>query len=264
MISSERPSDGPAAPPAPARPGRPRYPLARAAAAPAPAPRALALAVALLLALAAVLLTAGRADAHNALQGTDPADGSTVDAPPARITLTFDQPAQALGTEIVVVGPDGSTVSTGDAELVDSTVSQALAADLPAGAYRVEWRVTSADGHPLSGSLAFTAAAGSAAGTPAPTAPEPIEPTADPTTAAEATAPSPEATASATLAPQQELAEDEDAGIAAGTLVAIAVAVLAAAAVAVVVVRERRRSAHGSDDPRGPAGTGGGDGRAEG
>jgi methionine-rich copper-binding protein CopC len=219
---------------------------------------------ALLLALAAVLLTAGRADAHNALLGTDPADGSTVDAPPASITLTFDQPAQSLGTEIVVLGPDGSTVSEGAAELVDNTVSQALAADLPAGAYSVEWRVTSADGHPLSGTLAFTASSGAAAAAPA--APETIEPTAEPTTSTPAGA-SDEATASATLAPQQELAEDEDAGLAAGVVAAIVVAVLAAVAIAVFVVRERRRSHPGTDGPSGtdgPPGTTGGDGRAEG
>ncbi|MBW0255072.1 copper resistance CopC family protein [Cellulomonas sp. PS-H5] len=262
MIPSERPTPAPA----PARPVR-DVGRARVAAAPAPAPRAFAAVAALLLALAAVLLTAGRADAHNALQGTDPADGSTVDAPPARVTLTFDQPAQSLGTEIVVLGPDGSTVSEGTAELVDNTVSQALAADLPAGAYSVEWRVTSADGHPLSGTLAFTATSGSVTAVPA--APETIEPTAEPTMSTQAEEPSSEATVSATLAPQQELAEDEDAGVAAGVVAAIVVAVLAAGAVAVFVVRERRRShgtgsAGGTDGSDGPTGSTGGDGRAEG
>lgn len=254
MIPSERPT-----------PARPAPTRARVAAAPAPAPRALAAVAALLLALAAVLLTAGRADAHNALIGTDPADGSTVAAPPASITLTFDQPAQSLGTEIVVLGPDGSTVSTGTAELVDNTVSQALAADLPAGAYTVEWRVTSADGHPLSGTLAFTATSGAAAAAPA--APETIEPTAEPSATTQAAEPLAEATVSATLAPQQELADDEDAGVAAGLVAAIVVAVLAAGAVAVFVVRERRRShpgAGGPDGSHGPTGTTGGDGRAEG
>lgn len=213
----------------------------RAVAAPAPVPRGVVAVLALLLALAGVLLSAGRADAHNALLGTDPADGSTVTVPPTAITLTFDQPAQALGTEVVVTGPDGATVSVGETQLVDSTVVQALATDLPAGAYAVEWRVTSADGHPLSGTLAFTASEGTAAAAPV----EPAEPsqgvTAEPepemTTQAESPAPITE-----TLAPSEELAEDEDAGIAAGTVAAIVVAVLAAGAVAVFVVRERRRT----------------------
>lgn len=208
----------------------------RAVAAPAPSlGRAAAVLLAVLLAMAAVLLPAGRADAHNTLQGTDPADGSTVDAPPAQITLTFDQPAQALGTEVVVLGPDGATVSTGDAQLVDSSVTQALAGDLPAGAYTVQWRVTSADGHPLSGELAFTASSGAAPAAAEPTA----EATPEPEMTTQTVEPAP---VTETVAPAEELAEDEDAGLAAGMVVAIVVAVLAAGAVGVFVVRERRRS----------------------
>jgi methionine-rich copper-binding protein CopC len=183
-----------------------------------------------LLALLVLLAGAPRAAAHNTLQGTDPADGSTVDTPPSHVTLTFDQPAQALGTEVVVLGPDGAVASTGSAELVDTTVAQALAGGLAAGTYTVQWRVTSADGHPLSGELTFTAAAPSPAATEAP-------PTADPTEPAPV-APSPAATISA----QQEVVEDEDTGLEAGVVAAIVVAVRAASAVAVFVVRERRRS----------------------
>ena len=43
-----------------------------------------------------------------------------------------------------------------------TTVTQPLAGGLPAGAYTVEWRVTSADGHPLSGTFGFTVAQGAA------------------------------------------------------------------------------------------------------
>jgi methionine-rich copper-binding protein CopC len=226
---------------APATPARRPSARARAVAVPAPAGRALAVLAALLLACAALLVAAPHASAHNALLGTDPADGSTVATPPTHLTLTFDQPAQALGTEIVVLGPDGAAVSTGTPELVDNTVAQALAADLPAGAYTVQWRVTSADGHPLSGELAFTATAGSAPAVTAPVTPEPIEPTADPTMTTQAGEPSPEASVS----DGEELAQDEDAGIAAGAVAAVVVAVLAVGAIAWFVVRERRRSEDG-------------------
>ncbi|WP_454050673.1 copper resistance CopC family protein [Cellulomonas sp. Marseille-Q8402] len=238
-MSSERP----AVPAARTRPARAVAVSARALrpGVPAHVVRAAAVLAALLVALAAVLVTAPRASAHNALVGTDPADGSTVATPPTHVTLTFDQPAQALGTEIVVLGPDGATVSTGAPELVDDTVAQALVADLPAGAYTVEWRVTSADGHPLSGELAFTAAEGTAPALP--TAPETIEPTAEPSMTTQAVEPSPEATTTA----QEELAEDEDAGLAAGLVAAVVVAVLAAGAVTWFVVRERRRSKDGQE-----------------
>lgn len=228
----------------PAPPARRATARARAAALPAAstaAGRALAVLAALLLALAVLLVAAPHASAHNSLLGTDPADGSTVATPPTHITLTFDQPAQALGTEIVVLGPDGATVSTGDAELVDDTVAQALAADLPAGAYTVQWRVTSADGHPLSGELAFTATAGAAPAVTAPVTPEPIEPTGEPTSSTQTAEPSP----SATVSDAEELAEDEGAGLAAGAVAAVVVAVLAVGAITWFVLRERRRSKDG-------------------
>ena len=66
---------------------------------------------------------------------------------------------------------------------MDNEVRQSLAAG-PAGAYTVVWRVTSADGHPVSGTFGFTAdqASASTTATSAPTA------TATTTTAAPATA----------------------------------------------------------------------------
>ncbi len=96
------------------------------------------------------------AQAHNVLRSTDPADGSTVATAPEQITLTFDEPALALGTQIEVRSPDGTLVSAGDPVLVDDTVSEKLGGDLPAGDYTVAWRVTSADGHPITGQFTFT------------------------------------------------------------------------------------------------------------
>src|SRR5690606_32208723 len=88
--------------------------------------------------------------------------------------------------QVVVTGPDGVVVSDGPAQLVDTSVVQPLVATLPAGPYTVEWRVTSADGHPLSGALTFTAT--EATGVAPPPADEPAaEPTeAEPTAAAPA------------------------------------------------------------------------------
>ncbi len=126
-----------------------------------PAPTPLARAVALLAALAtglvALVLAAVPAAAHNTLRSSDPADGGTVTSAPAQVTLTFDQAALELGSEVVVTAEDGTVVSAGPVQLVDVSVVQPLAEDRPAGAYRVDWRVTSADGHPISGTFGFTA-----------------------------------------------------------------------------------------------------------
>jgi copper resistance protein C len=120
-------------------------------------PRRLAAAVAAgLCFLVALALGAPAALAHDVLLRTIPADGSTVPSVPPRITLVFAEPALALGTAIEISGPDGS-VAAGNAVLAGSTVSESIRAGAPAGRYLVRWRVTSDDGHPVSGSFSFTA-----------------------------------------------------------------------------------------------------------
>ncbi len=114
----------------------------------------------LVLGVVAVLAggTATTASAHDALVGTSPADGSTVGAVPGQVTLTFDQPALALGSTVLVAGPGGPVIS-GRTRVTDNRVTQAIQPGAPAGRYTVTWRVTSIDGHPVSGSFGFTATA---------------------------------------------------------------------------------------------------------
>ncbi|HET9649581.1 MAG TPA: copper resistance CopC family protein [Microlunatus sp.] len=121
----------------------------------------------LLAALVGSLVATGPAEAHNVLRSTSPADGSTVDVAPAEIVLTFEEPAITMGTVIVVTGPDGPATS-GAARLIDDTVHQQLAGGAPAGRYTVQWRVTSADGHPITGTFAFTATTAGGGSGPAP------------------------------------------------------------------------------------------------
>lgn len=135
-----------------------------------PAPssrRAAAGLAALLAALVALLLLGpvGTASAHDQLTGSEPADGETVDEAPDEVVLTFSGEIAELGAQVVVADPDGATVSEGDPEVVGTEVTQALVPDLPAGDYEVTWRVTSEDGHPISGTFGFTVAEG--AGSPA-------------------------------------------------------------------------------------------------
>ena len=122
-----------------------------------------------MLATAAVLTggAATVASAHDALVGTSPADGSTVGAVPGRVTLTFDEPALALGSTVVVAGPDGRVMS-GRTRVTDNRVTQAVQPGAPAGRYTVTWRVTSVDGHPVSGSFGFTATAAAPGARPQP------------------------------------------------------------------------------------------------
>lgn len=108
--------------------------------------------------------------AHNALLGTTPGDGAQVEVAPATVVLTFNEPAINTGTKVLVTGPDG-LVTEGEPRLIDNTVQQDLKPGLPAGQYTVEWRVTSADGHPINGSFSFRTKASSVpSGSPDPTA----------------------------------------------------------------------------------------------
>ncbi|GAB3349430.1 copper resistance protein CopC [Modestobacter lapidis] len=118
------------------------------------------------LATAAVLLGSGAhtASAHDRLAETTPADGGTVGTPPAQVILQFSRPPLPLGAQVLVSGPGGTQVSAGAAELRGTSVVQPLLDGLPAGSYTVGWRVTSADGHPLSGTAGFIV---DGAGTPA-------------------------------------------------------------------------------------------------
>ncbi len=122
--------------------------------------------------VALVVVATDPAVAHNTLRATAPAADAAVAATPSEIVLTFDEPAIAMGTRVVVTGP-GGPVQTGPPRLVDETVRQSLQPGSPPGRYTVEWRVTSADGHPISGSFGFTS---NAAGPSGPAASESAPP----------------------------------------------------------------------------------------
>ncbi len=205
-------------------------------------------------AVAFVLLAMTPAAAHDELVSTDPADGATVDVAPDQVVLTFTRPALELGTEVLVTGPDGAAVSEGPARLVDATVVQPLAASRPAGAYRVDWRVTSEDGHPISGTLAFTAAGAVPAAEPTTQAPPATAPAQSPSPAPSDLVAAPIiAPTDAAVAPPDD-SESGTSGRSTGKALAV-LAVVAALLVAVRLGRAaslRRKAAAASPEPTTP------------
>ncbi|MFI5611225.1 copper resistance protein CopC [Amycolatopsis sp. NPDC051903] len=124
-----------------------------------------------LLALAitgvALLGTATPALAHNVLISSDPANGASVAAGPAKVTLTFDQYVQnADVNQIAVTGPDGNQWAEGPVTVENNVISAPLRPLGPVGKYTVGYRILSADGHPVSGEIPFTLTK-AGAGTPA-------------------------------------------------------------------------------------------------
>jgi methionine-rich copper-binding protein CopC len=104
----------------------------------------------------ALLLVATQADAHARVVASTPAASATVTSPRA-ITVTFSERVAPAFSGLEVVNAAGvkSAVPTTVSE-DGKTLSGRLARALLAGAYTVNWHAASADGHRMTGSIAFT------------------------------------------------------------------------------------------------------------
>lgn len=186
------------------------------------------------LALATTIAFAPAASAHDELTSTTPKNGATVTSAPSSLELTFAEKPLAVGNQISVKAPNGST-SKATPKVDGSTVSAPFAGHGD-GAYTVTWRVVSSDGHPISGSYAFTLKGGAAS-------------TAAPSSAASssggAASSSPRATATTTFdspapSPAAEAHEDAD-GSAAWSVIAAVAGVVVVVGIGVALMARRRR-----------------------
>ncbi|MET4224977.1 copper resistance CopC/CopD family protein [Oerskovia enterophila] len=131
---------------------------------------AVAFVVAAVAGVVLMLASATPATAHAVIVDTDPRDGTVLEEPPARLTLTFNEPVRVVPDGIVLLDAAGSTVPT-TAGAVDSRVEIAVPGELDDGTYVVSWRVTSGDTHPVAGALTFSVGAPSAGVAAAPVDP---------------------------------------------------------------------------------------------
>lgn len=115
--------------------------------------RAVIVSVAALLTL---LIAAPVASAHSQVTGYSPADGSSLDTSPATASVSFNEVPQSQFATLNVVGPDGNLWSKGDARIEGQSVVVDVGELGPAGEYTLAYRITSADGHPVSGTSTFT------------------------------------------------------------------------------------------------------------
>lgn len=107
--------------------------------------------------------------AHTVLTASDPPAGAVLTTGPPRVSATFSEELQPAFAAMNVVGPDGNLWSDGDPEVDGAIVAVALRPLGPSGVYTVNYRVTSADGHVVSGSWSFTVTVSTTA-TPGPIA----------------------------------------------------------------------------------------------
>ena len=105
-----------------------------------------------------LVLAAGPAQAHAALESTTPAEGDVLDVAPTEVTLTFNESVDLVPESIQVFAPDGTRVEDGRAVHPGGT-TRAVRIGVKSsqrGTYLVSWRVVSADSHPLAGAFTFS------------------------------------------------------------------------------------------------------------
>ena len=114
--------------------------------------RALAAASAVALSLAAV----GPALAHSDLHHSEPADGAVVRGTPPAVALMFAGPVRVMTLRLLdEAGREKKLAREGDRTAAVQEVRAAVQDRLVPGAYRIEWRGASPDGHVGGGTVRF-------------------------------------------------------------------------------------------------------------
>ncbi|ALV46628.1 hypothetical protein MB46_15145 [Arthrobacter alpinus] len=113
-----------------------------------------------LLAMTLLLLGSSTAAlAHDAITGTTPADGSTVETVPDKIEITMSNTPAVIGSQVLVLDSAGTDWATGSVDVLDTVATQNVRPGAPAGKFTVKWRLVSSDSHPVEGEFSFTASA---------------------------------------------------------------------------------------------------------
>lgn len=100
--------------------------------------------------------SAGPAAAHATLLQTTPGDEAVVQESPGTLELRFSEPVEASPGGITVFGPGGDRADRGSVQRREGGTILTARVDAEAeGTYTVAWRVTSDDGHTITGSFVF-------------------------------------------------------------------------------------------------------------
>ena len=105
--------------------------------------------------IALVLLLPGiqPASSHATLVSAEPQDGAMLAAAPSELVLTFNEPVAPL--VFTLIAPDGAS-DTPKIETAERIVRLRPSRPLADGTSILSWRVVSADGHPIAGSMTFS------------------------------------------------------------------------------------------------------------
>ncbi|WP_010090000.1 copper homeostasis periplasmic binding protein CopC [Burkholderia ubonensis] len=110
-----------------------------------------------LAAAGALALAPVAALAHGKLESAVPASGSTVDAAPDALRLTFNEDLEPTFSSVKVSDAGGAAVTKEKAK-VDASAPRVMTVAVPklaSGTYTVQWTVMTADAHKTKGTYAF-------------------------------------------------------------------------------------------------------------
>jgi len=117
--------------------------------------------------LALIFGPVGTAFAHAQLLSTVPAENAVADTAPQAVELTFNEPVTPLAVRLIE--PDGGGLDLTGETTGGGVTRVALPDGIAKGTHVLSWRVVSADGHPVAGSLVFSVGVVSGGGVVAPT-----------------------------------------------------------------------------------------------
>src|SRR5262249_4743452 len=115
----------------------------------------LSLVATLLLVLLAQLAGAGPASAHAELVSMTPDNGERLEQAPTEVTLRFTESVTLITGGVRLLDTRGDPLPTPDPTVDGSTVHWRMPDHLRDGTYVVNWRVVSADSHPVGGAFVF-------------------------------------------------------------------------------------------------------------
>lgn len=121
--------------------------------------RGLVTAILMGAALAGVSAVGNAAARHPRLLRSEPAKDTTVTASPTAVKLVFSEVVKPAVAGVRLRAGDSSVVTLGPLksdERNPAVLVAPITGRLRAGAHRVQWRVTGADGHVITGDFVFT------------------------------------------------------------------------------------------------------------
>ncbi|MFI2855836.1 copper resistance protein CopC [Paenibacillus sp. JSM ZJ436] len=97
--------------------------------------------------------------AHSKLTASEPAAGSDVNDVVSELDLTFNENIDPKLSSLTITNAEGQSSALSAVTVTGQEMKAVLENALPSGTYEVQWKIISADGHPIQDKYSFTVTA---------------------------------------------------------------------------------------------------------